>query len=197
MFLRLFRFLLRDNVSFSLFAPNKFMDHFLSGAIGGLASCLILQPLDVIKTRQQESKSNSLRSLVRSMKLNQFWNGTKATILRNVPGSALYFFALDGTKTALTPLIEDRNLRNLISGSACRAAIGFVLMPMSVLKTRMESSAYKYNSILHASKSIVQKEGFKSLFAGWGATALRDAPYAGIYVVSYENCKRFLDGAYC
>lgn len=40
-----------------------------------------------------------------------------------------------------------------------------------------------------AFRDIVSKAGFRGLFQGFTATAVRDAPYAGIYVVFYEKCK--------
>jgi len=33
----------------------------------------------------------------------------------------------------------------------------------------------------------VKRNGYRGFFAGFGATALRDAPYAGIYVATYES----------
>ncbi|KAI7116520.1 hypothetical protein KC324_g19002, partial [Hortaea werneckii] len=36
---------------------------------------------------------------------------------------------------------------------------------------------------------IWAKEGFRGFFAGFGATAVRDAPYAGLYVLIYEQAK--------
>lgn len=36
-------------------------------------------------------------------------------------------------------------------------------------------------------------EGAKGFFSGFGATAVRDAPYAGLYVVFYEWSKQYLN----
>lgn len=36
------------------------------------------------------------------------------------------------------------------------------------------------------------------LFAGYGATFIRDAPFAGIYLFFYEGCKTWANGnVYC
>lgn len=43
----------------------------------------------------------------------------------------------------------------------------------------------------------MKEEGLRGLFRGFGATALRDAPYAGLYVLFYEHSKAMLSGAYC
>lgn len=36
----------------------------------------------------------------------------------------------------------------------------------------------------------MKSEGVKGFFSGFGATAIRDAPYAGLYVLFYEQAKR-------
>ena len=38
----------------------------------------------------------------------------------------------------------------------------------------------------------MRREGLRGFFAGFGATAARDAPYAGLYVVFYEQSKKRL-----
>jgi len=69
-------------------------------------------------------------------------------------------------------------------------------MPMTVIKVRYESSLYDYKSIFGASKDILRTEGLRGFFSGFGATAIRDAPYAGLYVLFYEQCKRHLSSLY-
>ncbi len=39
---------------------------------------------------------------------------------------------------------------------------------------------------------ILKSEGIRGFFSGFGATAARDAPYAGLYVLFYEQSKRRL-----
>ena len=68
-------------------------------------------------------------------------------------------------------------------------------MPMTVIKVRYESNFYAYKSLLSASTSIFRAEGLRGFFAGFGATAIRDAPYAGLYVVFYESCKTWLNSS--
>lgn len=63
------------------------------------------------------------------------------------------------------------------------------MSPVTVLKVRYESSYYSYTSLVGAARDIASKEGLKGFFAGFGATAVRDAPYAGLYVLFYEQSK--------
>jgi solute carrier family 25 protein 38 len=81
---------------------------------------------------------------------------------------------------------------NLVAGGFSRVTVGFLMMPISVVKVRYESNLYEYRSIWHALTSIVQRDGYRGLFYGYGSTALRDAPFAGLYVLFYEHCKQLL-----
>nr|KAJ3401356.1 hypothetical protein HK105_004500 [Polyrhizophydium stewartii] len=62
-------------------------------------------------------------------------------------------------------------------------------MPITVVKIRYESNLYNYTSLWGAMSSIARHEGLPGFFRGFGATALRDAPYAGVYVLFYESLK--------
>lgn len=81
------------------------------------------------------------------------------------------------------------NSANLATGALARASAGFIMSPVTVLKVRYESSYYAYTSLASAARDIASKEGLKGFFAGFGATAVRDAPYAGLYVLFYEKSK--------
>lgn len=125
-------------------------------------------------------------------------------------GSALYFTSLNAFRQTLAqanaPIIlagspapksssalpKLSNSANLATGAVARVAAGFVMMPVTVIKVRYESDFYAYRSLLGAGRDIVRTEGMRGLFAGFGATAARDAPYAGLYVLFYEQLKRRL-----
>lgn len=84
------------------------------------------------------------------------------------------------------------NMANMTTGAIARASAGLAMMPITVIKVRYESSLYSYKSIWGAGTAIFEAEGIKGFFSGFGATAIRDAPYAGLYVLFYEQSKRRL-----
>ncbi|KAI9775483.1 MAG: hypothetical protein M1839_001100 [Geoglossum umbratile] len=84
------------------------------------------------------------------------------------------------------------NMANLTTGAVARGSVGFVMMPITVIKVRYESNYYAYRSLWHASTDIFRTEGLRGFFSGFGATAIRDAPYAGLYVLFYEQAKKQL-----
>ncbi|KAK3192850.1 hypothetical protein K4F52_001207 [Lecanicillium sp. MT-2017a] len=67
-----------------------------------------------------------------------------------------------------------------MSGAAARTFAGFILMPLTVIKVRFESNLYSYPSLWSAMKDIRRRDGFRGFFSGFGATAIRDAPYAEV-----------------
>jgi len=81
------------------------------------------------------------------------------------------------------------NTANLLTGALARASAGVIMSPVTVLKVRYESSYYAYTSLFGAAKDVLARDGPKGFFAGFGATAVRDAPYAGLYVLFYEESK--------
>ncbi|KAI5780528.1 mitochondrial carrier domain-containing protein [Geopyxis carbonaria] len=193
--------------------PPKSKSHFLSGGASGLLSAVILQPADLLKTRLQQappsrSATATLVSTLRTIAsgptpIRSLWRGTLPSALRTGVGSALYFSALNAVRSRLPPVGAAKTgsssslpqlgaLANLTAGAATRAGVGFLMMPITVLKVRYESSLYAYRSLGGAARDIMRTEGMRGFFAGWGATAIRDAPYAGLYVVFYEQGKATL-----
>lgn len=198
--------------------------HFSAGLTSGLISAVLLQPIDLLKTRVQQSGHHSLSRAILEIRLQaqarrgasslpsllpSLWRGTVPSALRTGFGSAVYFTTLNTIRqnASRIPLLSATagaglpsssslaklsNTGNLLAGSVARAFAGFLLMPLTVIKVRYESSLYNYTSIPSATRDILRREGPRGFFAGFGATAIRDAPYAGLYILFYEQSKRRL-----
>ena len=194
--------------------------HFVAGLSTGILSASLLQPADLLKTRVQQSGSASLSRTFQAIikgpnSLKQLWRGTSPSVIRTGFGSALYFSSLNALRQhversnilASTGLVvasegdlrrsssslpQLSNAANLATGAAARASAGLIMMPVTIIKVRYESSLYSYKSLWGAATAIFQSEGIKGFFSGFGATAIRDAPYAGLYVLFYEQAKRRL-----
>ncbi|CCM01036.1 uncharacterized protein FIBRA_03084 [Fibroporia radiculosa] len=175
--------------------------------------------IDLLKTRLQQGDGSvhgvsrggtileTARDIVRKNGLPGLWRGTTATLLRNVPGVALYFTGLNHARMLLATspyfaaaapdparthsgsvLPKLTKWGNLIAGATTRVTVGILLNPFTVLKARYESNLYAYNSMTGAIGSLV-RAGPSELFRGIVATSVRDAPYAGLFVLSYEHIK--------
>ncbi|KAF7301236.1 Mitochondrial glycine transporter [Mycena indigotica] len=115
---------------------------------------------------------------------------TSLTQLRTVMANSAYFSVSGRSETQSTSVLPKLSSQgNLIAGATARVAVGFLLNPFSVLKARYESNMYSYTSLSSALASIA-RSGPSELFRGFLASSLRDAPYAGIFVVVYEGIKK-------
>ncbi|TKY87201.1 hypothetical protein EX895_003878 [Sporisorium graminicola] len=207
------------------------------GAVSGFASCVLLQPFDLLKTRLQQldhtkpaaslpiaapqyaSRTARLvaitKDIVRTQGYQGLWRGTTPTVIRNVPGVALYFYSVShlrhvasqrqipwisvavnpndtAASTGSSTLAKLSTTGNLLTGAVARVTVGFLLSPVTVVKARFESSNFSASTertLLSSMREIHARSGFRGFFQGFTATALRDAPYAGLYLALYEACK--------
>ncbi|AET38839.1 Hem25p Ecym_3351 [Eremothecium cymbalariae DBVPG len=178
--------------------------HLIGGLLAGLATVVVLQPFDLLKTRVQQNQHATLTETVKGLNsIFELWRGTVPSGFRTSLGSAMYVTTLDFTrktiaagshnsqnKSSILPKLSMH--QNLLAGSFSRALVGFITMPITIIKVRYESTVYQYSSLMGAVKSIYKTEGLNGFFRGFYATALRDAPYAGIYVLLYEKAKETL-----
>ncbi|KIL67418.1 hypothetical protein M378DRAFT_159858 [Amanita muscaria Koide BX008] len=186
----------------------------ISGTLSGFATTVFLQPFDLLKTRVQQSGAlpasrnvvvDTVKHILITDGTKGFWRGTEASLARNVPGFAIYMTGVTQLRTLLarspyfvqSSRISDTNSLlpkltsqgNLIAGSSARVAVGFVLNPLAVLKARYESNTHRYTSFAQAFISIV-RQGPSEIFRGFVASSLRDAPYAGLFMIFYEAIKQ-------
>ncbi|CAE6456522.1 unnamed protein product [Rhizoctonia solani] len=148
------------------------------------------------------------RSTVEKKGVLGLWRGLTPTVARSVPGVAIYFYALQSVRVRLvkisslaapSPTASEKGSAlpkltpgaNLASGACTRVAVGFLLSPLAILKARFESGAFEYTSIPQGLKSLVQTSGVRGLWQGFLPSIFRDAPYAGLFVASYEAAKNY------
>lgn len=173
-------------------------DAFVNGAVSGSISSTLLQPLDMLKTRQQtvfprKNIFNLVGSILRQEGALALWKGLVPTLARTVPGVAIHFSALQTLQQGLLGDTKPTRLQSLALGCTSRCAAGVLLIPMTVIKTRYESGLFAYRSglagLLSALKSVFRVEGVIGLTSGIVPTLLRDVPFSGLYLMFYTEFK--------
>ena len=172
------------------------MKAFLAGSLSGTCSTLLFQPLDLVKTRvQQTGPSTSLVRVISTVvsqdSVRGLWRGLVPSLVRTVPGVGLYFSSTHQMKTSLCDG-RPTALQSALIGSSARALAGSVMIPFTVIKTRFESRAFNYSSTAHALSSILRTEGLRGLTRGLGPTLVRDVPFSGLYLMVYEQLKTWV-----
>ncbi|EEB14495.1 mitochondrial carrier protein, putative [Pediculus humanus corporis] len=186
----------------------KLFKSFAAGAISGTCSTVIFQPLDLVKTRlqntnvgpkisnvQNEGAFSIVLNILQHEKLSGLWRGMTPSLVRCVPGVGIYFSTLHELKSkwiSHTGNLSLNPLEAIILGISARSVSGICLMPFTVIKTRYESGIYTYNGMLSALNVIYKGEGLRGLCRGLVPTLFRDAPFSGLYLMFYTQTKQAL-----
>lgn len=188
---------------------NPVVKSFLAGSISGTCSTILFQPLDLIKTRIQNSHLNqalvsdgpicasrptmysTLRLVLATENVSGLWKGMTPSITRTVPGVGLYFASLHALKSSFGGSTEKPGpLHAICLGMTARCVAGCAMIPITVLKTRFESGQYNYTRMSTALFEIYSREGVRGLCCGLVPTLVRDAPYSGLYLMFYTQLKQ-------
>ena len=190
------------------------IERFATGSCSGAASSLALQPFDLVKTRWQAhatalgkdakpaSAANLLgftSSLVREEGVGSLWRGAVPSVGRVVIGVGVYFTTLES--------LLDAGGGAFMAGFLSRLLAVVVENPLTVVKARIEAAgkggggggvggigggsagdaAQSGGGTIARLRRIAVHEGVtRGLFRGLGVSAVRDAPFSGVYLASYQ-----------
>mmetsp|Transcript_2845 Transcript_2845/g.7816 ORF Transcript_2845/g.7816 Transcript_2845/m.7816 type:complete len:421 (-) Transcript_2845:417-1679(-) len=177
----------------------------LAGGVAGATGSAVLYPLDSAKTLRQSDPSayssvrDALLQMLRSRNaLRRVYSGILPAALGAIPSSALYFGAYESSKMALKKLTGEDSDENgygkrlFVHGLAAASGnviSSFVFVPKEVIKQQLQVR-HAEGAARTTVRSIVRQKGLSGLYAGYGATLLRNIPSATIRFVLYEELKR-------
>ena len=174
------------------FVTNPVMKAFLAGSLSGTCSTLLFQPLDLVKTRVQQTSGLSVARVVEAVlqrdSVRGLWRGLVPSMARTVPGVGIYFSAMHHMKTSVCGG-QPSHLQSVMIGCSARATAATLMIPLTVIKTRFESRSFGYTSTAAALRSVLGTEGVRGLVRGLGPTLVRDVPFSGLYLMFYEHLK--------
>ncbi|CAH1795655.1 unnamed protein product [Owenia fusiformis] len=194
--------------------PTKYeltkRDHAISGAVSGVITRAMCQPLDVIKIRFQlqtepiskapKSKyysiRQSFRSIIREEGYQALWKGhLTAQLFTVVYGPATFVSFEILTKQAWNYLPEHystdyRPITHFVCGGISGCVASVACQPFDVTRTRLVAQGEPkiYNGILHAWKCMLA-EGPLTFYKGLVPTLVQVAPYSGLQFGVYSLFK--------
>jgi solute carrier family 25 S-adenosylmethionine transporter 26 len=177
--------------------------HMCAAASGNAASSLIFVPKEMIKQRLQASRvrglSMGVRQVVRSALAENGVRGLyaayTATIMRNIPTTALNYFIYEELRLRLGVSNETAaiRVRSMLCGAISGATSSVVMTPLDVVKTRLATGRYAASLGLRGSLvKLATEEGLIGLFAGAKARIVGAAIFSAIGLSTYEACKYLL-----
>lgn len=201
------------SASSNFFHVFKSIHSFVLGSFAGMIGASIVYPIDIIKTRMQNQKGNSLYSsyidcfkkLIRNEGIFGLYSGLLPQVIGVAPEKAI--------KLTLNDLVRGIGKKNsangditlaweILAGSSAGLCQVIVTNPLEVSKIRLQTQGENIRLLKEQGKTvnpktalqIVQELGPRGLYRGAGACLLRDIPFSSIYFPTYANIKKRIFG---
>ncbi|GLD99217.1 hypothetical protein PINS_up007935 [Pythium insidiosum] len=178
----------------------------IAGSVARTGATTIFSPLEVIRVRMQATADSApflqhLRQVI-SAGPAQLCAGLGATLARDIPFSAVYWFGIESAKPWLSGAHDLRAGSDGAQGR-CRVLIWrvrgvssrrVVTHPFDVVKTRAQVSLYassdaRSTSALQLLRRVWQTEGLRGVTSGLAPRAVKVVPACAIMISTYEAAK--------
>ncbi|OXU28947.1 hypothetical protein TSAR_009805 [Trichomalopsis sarcophagae] len=178
----------------------------IAGGTARIWAATLVSPLELIRTKMQSQRlsyaemQQALKTVVQQNGVRGLWMGLSATLLRDVPFSAIYWFNYEGIKKKF-PSSQQTFAFSFVAGALAGSIAAFVTIPFDVVKTHRqiemgEKQIYsdhprQSGSTWHTIKKIYSTSGIKGLFTGLTPRLVKVAPACALMISTFEYGKRF------
>lgn len=190
--------------------PTDTISSSVGAGAGWAMTCLLLNPLFVLKTKQQtqlirasrdaplkySGLISSFRVVVAEQGLRGLFAGVTASMI-GAPGAMIQMPLYEYLKRiSLEPGEIPSHARVAVSSAVSSCCVGTVMYPMEVIRLRLQAqgsptaAGTEYRGIVDCFKKIVMTEGFRSLYRGMGPSVIRTVPQSAIGLSCYETILR-------
>jgi len=173
----------------------------LAGAFSGLPLATIVGPSERIKCLMQVDKgrfsgfTHCALSLYNQGGLRSIFHGTGITVIRDVPGNAIYFSTYELLKRTFCGW-EGRRYENpssnsiMLAGGLAGVANWVVAIPADSIKSRWQTAPPgRYTGVVDVFRTTVRHEGFQALFRGLTPALLRAFPANAACLLGVETAR--------
>ncbi|XP_065845992.1 mitochondrial carnitine/acylcarnitine carrier protein-like [Oscarella lobularis] len=186
------------------------ISHFYAGAISGVFTTSVMVPGERIKCILQiqtgaggkpeySGPVDVAKKVFKQSGIRGLYKGTCATLLRDVPGSGMYFMTYEWFITKLTPEGKSRSqlspLQILFAGGMAGIANWTVAIAPDTLKSRLQTApegTYP-RGVRDVVRHLLREEGPSALFKGLLPVMLRAFPANAACFLGYEVALKFFN----
>lgn len=204
-----------DQLSDELGRGNPYTP-LLAGSTARTASVTVISPIEMIRTKTQGGSGGysdmwtTVRAAVKTEGIFSLWRGLGATLMRDVPFSAIYWTGYE----ALKRRYQAQNAGNLgasdvavptevafAAGATAGSFAATLTLPFDVIKTHQQTQLGRAvaggttrappPTAVAVARDIVRQNGYKGLLVGLTPRVAKVAPSCAIMISSYEFCKDY------
>ena len=181
-------------------------ESFVSGAFAGCTATTATYPLDLLRTRFAAQSTErvytgllaSIRDITRHEGLAGFYQGLGAANGQVLPYMGLFFASYESLKTALAGASLPIGSGDAVAGILASVASKTAVFPLDTIRKRLQvqgptRSKYVqrniplYKGVIRTFKTIVQREGGRSLYRGLPVSLVKAAPASAVTMWTYER----------
>ena len=149
------------------------MNDFNKGIISGLASTLIVTPMEKIKINLQTQNHKNIS-------LKHIYSGCGATFLREVPGYGIYFSVYGSMKNE-----KDTSVDTFMKGGLSGCVSWAFIYPADYIKTIVQHKNISYSLAIN---QLIKSKNPLVLYSGVSLAMLRCFPLHGGVFLGYKLC---------
>jgi len=183
---------------------------FFAGGISGVMTTAVMTPGERIKCLLQIQQGAVGEAavkyagpvycgvkLIKEGGIRSMYKGTCATLLRDVPASAMYFMTYEKLKKFMTPANATglSPLQTLLAGGVAGILNWAVAIPADVMKSRIQTApqgSYP-RGVRDVFAKMMREEGPRALYKGCVPVMLRAFPANAACFMGYEVALKFLN----
>lgn len=185
----------------------------LASATAGVISRSLCHPLDTCKARLQNPGSEFtstfqvVRQTLRHEGIGGLYRGLGTVISIGTPAFVLYLATYEQAKKTFLGMSALQGDYEFVghfgAGMAAETVSCLVYVPVDVVKERLQvqrrlrsgqeisGTLPMYRGTWHALSTIMQTEGLRGVYRGYGATLLSFGPFSAFYFLFYEKFKQW------
>lgn len=181
---------------------------FIAGAVAGTAATTATYPLDLLRTRFAAQGTEkvyagliaSIRDITRHEGYTGFFRGLNAGIGQIVPYMGLFFALYEGFKPVMADMSLPFSSGDAVAGVSASVLSKSAVFPLDTVRKRLQVQgptreryiggkkmpAYE-RGVLRTLTTIVQREGWRSLYRGLSVSLIKAAPASAVTMWTYER----------
>ncbi|PRP84385.1 mitochondrial substrate carrier family protein [Planoprotostelium fungivorum] len=171
----------------------------IAGLLAGTAEAILVTPIDLLKTQLQRPghKYSGFRDCAQYVRkingISGYYQGLGATILRDAPGSAVYWCTYEivkkKTKREGSDDLDSRSV--LLAGGAAGLSYWTLIYPLDVIKSTVQNDAIirgerKFRGISDCTRQVYRKIGLGGFYRGITPCVVRSVPANAVAFWVYE-----------
>uniref|UniRef100_A0A7S1KTE3 Mitochondrial carrier protein n=1 Tax=Percolomonas cosmopolitus TaxID=63605 RepID=A0A7S1KTE3_9EUKA len=183
---------------------------FNAGVFSGFASTVIMTPMELVKIQMQlqfddgakkyKNPLDCAKKIFAERGIRGIYRGTGSTLVRDAPGSGVYFVFYEIVKRNLAEMHRQSghtgtqpNWHFLVAGG-CAGLFGWMfMMPLDTVKSRLQAAPEGvYKSMADCWIQTLKHDGPTGFYKGFPAVAIRSAPANAACFWTFELVAKWL-----